>query len=55
MNISICEPGIFELADIEMELFNHFLQASHPQFYIHFSEVDVIVAVTIIAEKEIRN
>ena len=51
MNICICKPGIFELADTEMELFNHFLQASDPKLHIRILVVDMIVVVIIIIEK----
>ena len=53
MNIRIRKPGIFKFANIETELFNHSLQASNTQLHIRSSEVDMIVAVTIIPEKEI--
>jgi hypothetical protein len=53
LNVRIREPGIFELADIESELFNHGIQARNTQIYIRLSGVDMIVAVTVIPEKEI--
>jgi len=53
MDIRISKPGIFELADIETELFDHRLEASNSHLHVRVLEVDLIGAV--IADKEIRN
>ena len=53
IDVRISKPGIFELADIETELFDHRLEASNSQLHVRILEVDLIDAV--IAEKEIRN
>ena len=52
-NIYIGKLGIFKLADVEMELCGHCLEASDHQLHIHVSDVHLIVAV--IVEKEIIN
>ena len=52
-DVCIGEPGIAELANVEMELGDHHLQACIPQLHVRVSEVDLIVAA--IADKEIVN
>ena len=51
----IREPEIFELADIEPELFNHRIHTCNSQIHIRFSEIHMIVGVTFVPEKEIRD
>ena len=53
MDVRISKPGIFELADIETELFNHRLEARNSQLHVRILEADLIRAL--IADKEIRN
>jgi len=53
MDVRISKPGIFELADIETELFDHRLETSNSQLHIRVVEVDLMGAL--IADKEIRN
>ena len=53
LDVSISEPGIFELADVEAEMRNHRLDASDPEVHIRVSDVHLIVAA--IADKEIVN
>ena len=53
LDVCIGKPGIFELADIETELFNHRLEASNSKLHVRVLEVDLIG--TVIADKEIRN
>ena len=52
-NLSISEPGIFELADIEAKLVYHCLDASDAQLNVRVLEIDSIV--TEITDKEIGN
>ena len=52
-NICISKPGIFKIADVEMKLRSHHLEASNPQLHVRVSEVHLIV--TAIADKEIVN
>ena len=54
-NVCVSEPGIFELADVETELFNHRLKASNAQMHVCVSEVDLIIVVIVFADKEIRD
>ena len=44
-DVYISKPGIFELANIEMELFNHCPEASNPQLHVCVFHIDLIVAV----------
>ena len=53
IDVRIRKPRIFELADIETELFDHRLEASNPQLQVRVVEVHLIGAV--VADKEIRN
>jgi len=53
INVGISEPGILELADIETELRDHYLETSNTQLHICISDVHLIVAA--IADKEIVN
>ena len=53
IDFRICKPGVFELANIEMELCNHRLDAGNSQLLVHIIKVDLIGAV--IADKEIQN
>ena len=53
INVCISELGIFKLADIEMQLCNHCLEASNSQLHVCFSDIHLIV--TMIADKEIVN
>ena len=52
-DVCIGKPGIIELADVEMELRRHRLEACNPQLHVRVSDVHLIAAV--IAEKEIVN
>ena len=52
-DFGITEPGIYELADIETELFNHRLEASDTLLRMRLSKLDLIVAM--VAEHEIGN
>ena len=52
-DVCIGEPGILELADVEMELGGHRLDACNPQLHVRVSDVHSIAAV--IADKEIVN
>jgi len=52
-DVCIGEPGIVELADVEMELGGHRLEAYNPQLHVRVSDVHLIAAA--IAEKEIVN
>ena len=54
-NVRINKPGVFEPANIELELGNHRLEASNCQLHIRVLGVDSIVAGTVIADKEIGN
>ena len=53
MDVRISESGIFEPADIEVELGNHCLEANDSQLHIRVLGVDLIVARAVIADKEI--
>ena len=53
LNFGISEPGIFEFADIETELFNHRIEAGNTLLRVCLSQCDLIVAE--IAEDEIGN
>ena len=53
LHILISDPGIFELADIETELFDHRLEASNSQLQVCVFEVYLVG--TVIADKEIGN
>ena len=55
MNVCIGEPRIFEVADVETKWFNHRLEAGNTELRANISEVDLIGAITVIADKEIRN
>ena len=52
-DVCIGEPGIVELADVEMELGSHRIEACNPQLHIRVKDVHLIAAA--IAEKEIVN
>ena len=52
-NICVGEPGIFEIADIETELFYHRLEADDTLLCVRLAQVDLILAA--ITEKEIGN
>ena len=52
-DVCISKPGIFEIADVEMKLRSHHLEASDPQLHVRVSEVHLVVAA--IANKEIVN
>ena len=52
-NVCIGDPGILEIADIEMELFYHRLEAGDTLLCVRLSQVDLVLAV--IVEKEIGN
>ena len=49
-DVDIREPGIFELADVEMELGSHHSEAINPHLHVHVSDVHLKVAA--IADKE---
>ena len=53
MNVRIGKSGVFELADIETELFDHRLEARNSQLHICGFEANLID--TVIADEEIRN
>jgi len=54
-NISIGEPRIFELADVETELVKHYCEASNAQLDVCISWVDMVITGTFIADEEIGN
>ena len=53
LNACISKPGIFEIADVEVKLRSHHLEASDPQLHVRVSEIHLVVAA--IADKEIEN
>jgi len=48
-NICISKPGIFKLADIETELFDHRLQAS----CAHICVLEIALIVTVVADEKL--
>jgi len=53
--ICIRKPGIFKLANVEMELGNHCLEARNAEMRVRLCKVDLVAVVTVIADKEIEN
>ena len=53
LNVCISKPRIFKIADVEMKLRSHHVEASDPQLHIRVSEVHLVVAA--VADKEIVN
>ena len=52
-NVCISKVGIFKIADVEMKLHSHYVEASNPQLHVHILEVHLIVRA--IAGEEIVN